>query len=339
MSIIKLAKYKDIWVCSFAHELGQLAQGIWDSAGTNTIKFIPKHKVPNGKIVTNGRIVIDYWLQKPEAYQTRLTLGGDKIPYTWEVTTPTTNLTTAKILFNAIMSTPGTNFFGTDNKNFHLHTPLEQCKYMKLPMDLLPTKIICKYNLKEMVVNGWVYIEIQKVLYGLPQTGLLANKLHTKCLLTKGFFYPCQFTPGLWRLVWWPILFMLAFGDYGIKYNGLQHEKYFLDAFHEHDEISMDWGGLSFVVYTSNGIKKMVSWPHHAAIHPKGAHQIPAPTPIMLIASPHTNTPQFYMATIPQQNLMIPRHLSFHNQSNKSKKLLKTLFYFSMQSTLSWNVP
>jgi hypothetical protein len=34
-----------------------------------------------------------------------------------------------------------------------------------------------KYNLNALAVDGWVYIEIRKGMYGLKQVGLLANQL------------------------------------------------------------------------------------------------------------------------------------------------------------------
>ena len=40
--IIKMCKYRDIWMKSFANELGRLARGIHDVPGTNTIDLIPK---------------------------------------------------------------------------------------------------------------------------------------------------------------------------------------------------------------------------------------------------------------------------------------------------------
>jgi hypothetical protein len=38
-----------------------------------------------------------------------------------------------------------------------------------------PEEIVQKYNLNALAVDGWVYIEIRKGMYGLKQAGLLAN--------------------------------------------------------------------------------------------------------------------------------------------------------------------
>ncbi len=59
----------------------------------------------------------------------------------------------------------------------YLETPLDQYEYMKMPIALLPADIIDHYNLREKAIDGYVYMEIWKGMYRLPQAGILANKL------------------------------------------------------------------------------------------------------------------------------------------------------------------
>jgi hypothetical protein len=61
---------KATWVNSFANELGRLAKGVGTRmpSGTETIFFIPKHKVPADRKVTYGRIVATIRPQKTEAH-------------------------------------------------------------------------------------------------------------------------------------------------------------------------------------------------------------------------------------------------------------------------------
>jgi hypothetical protein len=40
-----------------------------------------------------------------------------------------------------------------------------------------PEEIIQKYNLNALAVDGWVYIEIQKGMYGLKQAGPLGEPI------------------------------------------------------------------------------------------------------------------------------------------------------------------
>ena len=74
-------------------------------SGTNTIFFIPKDKVPAGITVTYGRIVAEIRPQKAETHRTRLTVGGNLINSPGDVTTPTADLVTAKLIFNSVLST------------------------------------------------------------------------------------------------------------------------------------------------------------------------------------------------------------------------------------------
>ena len=59
------------------------------------------------KYVTYGRIVVDYWAQKQDPHRTRLTVGGHFIFYPGDVGTPTLYITTANIIINSTVSTPG----------------------------------------------------------------------------------------------------------------------------------------------------------------------------------------------------------------------------------------
>ena len=106
--------------------------------------------------------------QKNPQEHTRLTMGGNLIHYTWVVTTPTSNLTTAKLLFNSVISIPGAVFLVMDVKNFYLNTPMDLPEFIRLQMNLIPKEIVEKYNLKEKVDNkGWVYVCIELGMYGL----------------------------------------------------------------------------------------------------------------------------------------------------------------------------
>ena len=65
--------------------------------------------------------------------------------------------------------------------------------------------------------NGWVYIEIMKGMYGLPQAGLLANVKLTKHLAKYGDS-PTKYTTRLWTHDFKPIAFKLTVDDFFVKY-------------------------------------------------------------------------------------------------------------------------
>jgi hypothetical protein len=55
---------------------------------------------------------------------------------------------------------------------------------MRMSLSRFPEEIVNTYNLKKVAVDGWVYIEIRNGMYGLKQSGVLANKLLQKMLGT-----------------------------------------------------------------------------------------------------------------------------------------------------------
>ena len=50
---------------------------------------------------------------------------------------------------------------------------------------------------------GFINLEIRKAIYGLPQAGILANKLLRQCLRPAGY-YKVAHTPGIWRHITHP---------------------------------------------------------------------------------------------------------------------------------------
>ncbi len=116
-------------------------------------------------------------------------MGGDCIDFPRNKSTPTTDVTTAKLLFNSTIFTPFALFYGINLANFYLNTPMERYEYMRLRLDILPQEIVDKYNLNKIVVsNGWIWQNLQEDMYGLPQASILVNKLLKKCLTIRGYF-------------------------------------------------------------------------------------------------------------------------------------------------------
>jgi len=126
-----------------------------------------------------------------------------------------------------------------------LGTPLDRPEYVRIQISIIPQEFIDKYNLTEYVHDGWVYFEITNGVYGLKQTGKLANDLLTEWLAAHGY-YQCPTTAGLWRHKWRPILFILIVDNFGIQYQGKRHADHLLTALQRDYEVTMDWTGSKF---------------------------------------------------------------------------------------------
>jgi hypothetical protein len=141
---------------------------------------------------------------------------------------------------------PGAIFLGIDLANFHLNTPLPNYKYMHLRLDIIPEEIILAYNLRAIIdPDGWIYIEIRKGMYSLPQASILANNLLEQRLSARGY-YQCQHTPGLWRHMWRDITFCLVVDNFGTKLIDIANFHHLKTALKEYYGVAIDWTGSLF---------------------------------------------------------------------------------------------
>ena len=172
----------------------------------------------------------------------RITAGGNLIKYPYELTTRTADLTTSKIMWNSVISTPGAQFACAYAKNFYLCTPLGRNEYMRITIKLITQEFIDLYDLAPKFKNGYIYMEISRGMYGLPQSGILPNKLMKKRLAKQGY-HDLPHTPGIFcdetRQVW----FMIVVDDFGIKYVGEKNAKNLLGVLKEFYEMEEDWTG------------------------------------------------------------------------------------------------
>jgi hypothetical protein len=210
-------------------------------------------------------------------------VGGDRLNYFGDVATSTADITPFKILINSTLSTEDAAMMMMDIKSYYLGTPLPRFEYMKMLLSRFSEEIVQKCNLSALAVDGWVYIEISKGMYGLKQAGLLANKLLQTHLAPFGF-YPACHTPGSWLHKTRPISFTLVVDDFTVKYVGKQHAEHLRDALLRTYELTTDWTAtvysgmtlkwdyknitcdISIPGYVSNVLRK---FQHDAPNHPQ----------------------------------------------------------------------
>ena len=125
---------------------------------------------------------------------------------------PTAHLDTAKLLFNSVLLRKKARFLKLDIENFYLETPMTNYEYMKINIRDILQEVIDEYNLLDYVHNGWVYVEIRRGAYGLPQAGKLSNDLLATRLESAGYVQ-AKTTPGLWSHKTRPIRFCLIVDD------------------------------------------------------------------------------------------------------------------------------
>ncbi len=128
-------------------------------------------------------------------------------------------------------------------------------------------------------------------MYGLPQAGILANKLLKQCLNAHGYYH-CQHTPGLWQHFSHDITFCLVVDNFGIKSTSHDHVIHLKKCLEEYYTVAMEWNGSLF-----SGIN--INWNYSAGTVnlnmpkyiPKVLLKFQHPKPISPQHQPYQNTP------------------------------------------------
>jgi hypothetical protein len=153
-------------------------------------------------------------------------------------------------MLNSVISTQGARFMTLDIKNFYLNTPMERYEYVRIKLDDVLEEIIQQYLLQDKVDSeGYIFIKVQKGMYGLPHMGILVQNLLEKCL-NKHEYFQNKAVPGLWTHHSRPISFTLVVDDFGIKYVGKELALHLLNILKEHYEIAVDWTGNELIGLT-----------------------------------------------------------------------------------------
>ncbi len=128
-----------------------------------------------------------------------------------------------------------------DIKDFYLNTPMARYEYMRLKLSDMPDDIIEHYNLQAITMaNGFLYCEIRKGVYGLPQDGIIAQQLLETGLTAHGY-HQSTTTPGLWRHGTCPICFTLVINNFGVKYMNMADAEHLLNAIQKYYKCLSDW--------------------------------------------------------------------------------------------------
>jgi hypothetical protein len=154
--------------------------------------------------------------------------------------TRTADIRTSKLHWNSVLGTQQAKYMCLDLKNFYLSAPLDRCKYMRTPISMLPAWIVAQYDLLHKLVKGHIYLKMQQAVWGLPQAGILANKLLRKRLTPHGYT-ECKQTPRLWKHATQHISFTLVVNAFGVKYVNKDDVNHLIKCLKEKYELIKDW--------------------------------------------------------------------------------------------------
>ena len=253
----KMAHYRDLfihpnpeiqrrWMESGENEFGRLFQGYKEVNGMDVLEWIHHDEVPKDKIVTYARYTVAFRPEKLEKYRTRITAGGDRLPYDGDVATYTASLETVKLVINSTISTPGARMFTGDVGNMYLYSLLKNPEYVRFKADQIPPNIIEKYNLTAKIHNGYIYAKVKKAWYGLKQSGRIAHEDLVKHLAKHGYT-KVPFTECLFKHKERDIAFALVVDDFAVKYTNKEDADHLIAAMNSKYPFKVDWEAKQFI--------------------------------------------------------------------------------------------
>jgi hypothetical protein len=119
---------------------------------------------------------------------------------------------------------------------------LEYFEYSWMPLSLFPAWIMKQYNMEKHSLNGYIHLEMQRAVWGLPQMGILANK-HLRHKLAPFGYFESTNTPVLWYHESRPITFTLVVDNFSIKYENKDDVDHLIASIKKDCLLTEDWMG------------------------------------------------------------------------------------------------
>ncbi len=141
----------------------------------------------------------------------------------------------------------------SDVKDFYLNMPMARYGYMRLLLSDISEEIIEEYNLREkMTPDRYVYIEVSKGMYSLPQAGIIAQELLQE-LLGKHGYRQSKIVPGYWKHDTKPISFILEVDGFMVKYTREEDANQLVKALKKYYNITIDKEATKYIGLTLEG--------------------------------------------------------------------------------------
>lgn len=148
-------------------------------------------------------------------------------------------MTLFKILMSSTISKKGARCTMINIKDFYLCMPMKRFKYTRLKMTDIPEEIITEYGWQVLATNENVYCKIQKGMYGLLQSGIIAQELLEE-RLARYWYFQLKIIPGFWTHKTRPICSTLVVDNFTIKFTNQADATHLIEALKRDNTITVD---------------------------------------------------------------------------------------------------
>ena len=127
---------------------------------------------------------------------------------------------------------------------------MKRAEYMRLKILDIPEEVIQHYNLMSLVTqDGYVYCKITRGMYGLPQSGIIAQELLENRLVEYGY-HQSKIINGFWKHKTRPICFTLVIDDFAVKYVNDEDAEHLINAIKKYYSMTVDKEATKYVCLT-----------------------------------------------------------------------------------------
>ena len=204
-----------------------------------------------------ANFVCDIKLSKTETHRVCLTVGGDKLTYDGNPSSPAISLLDLNIHLNSVIydARKGACYLMSDIINYYLNNPMANYQYMRIHLKDIQNEVVFEYSLLPISDSrGYVCIKIRKGVYRLKEASSIAYKPLVRNLQPHGYA-PVAHTPGLWTHTTLPTTFTLAVDDLCIKFFAADDATHLLDTLQKNYSITVDQPGSKYCGLT-------IKWNH-----------------------------------------------------------------------------
>ena len=144
------------------------------------------------------------------------------------------------------MISDDSNFSTVDLEDFYLGTCLPHPEYIRIPVKLIPKKVIDYYGLKQFIHKGGLYCIVLKTHYGLPQAGALSQQRLFDHLEKHGY-HQLFHAPALFRNHDGSVRFALVVDDFAVVWSSTKAMQHFLSTLRKLYTVKVDFKGSKYL--------------------------------------------------------------------------------------------
>ena len=112
-----------------------------------------------------------------------------------------------------------------DVNYFYLNNHMDREDYILIQISKIPQEFLNVYNIKDKFHIVYIFEQVTKLMYGLPQAGLIAHDALVQHLTPYGYHHSSKTAGKLTQKIQ-PINFTLVVDDSSIKYSEKEHSLY-----------------------------------------------------------------------------------------------------------------